>query len=296
MRDPDGKAAYRRTIFCHTCLCEQSHRSGNGSVFCQRKHLRQYWDHPLIPLADPAVPFPRTQGWRLFAGRPKCHTRYLSAHCIGKYFVWCFVPVLLRRKTGGTADGDSVKRNVCGQFLLFHHRFSAQSLCSFLLFAVFSSARRKGFFPKGRKQYEPFSRVSFRADKSEAYLFWSVHIGMPVIGALLFTVYYLLYDSTADEKKLQMMLELTTISPADRCHSQSECRVERKFSYSTSPCLAHQTASSWLQRSSFFMVREFWRCLVCSCYFFSAQGFWESPVQYAQKHSFWLRQKLPVPI
>ena len=59
----------------------------------------------------------------------------------------------------------------------------------------------------------------FRAFRSELIKvrhtsFWSVHIGMPVIGALLFTVYHLLYDSTADEKKLQMMLELTaTVFP-----------------------------------------------------------------------------------
>ena len=59
----------------------------------------------------------------------------------------------------------------------------------------------------------------FRAFRSELIKvrhtsFWSVHIGMPVIGALLFTVYYLLYDSTADEKKLQMILELTaTVFP-----------------------------------------------------------------------------------
>ena len=70
--------------------------------------------------------------------------------------------------------------------------------------------------------------------------FWSVHIGMPVIGALLFTVYYLLYGSIADEKKLQMMLELTaTVFPLLIGVIVSlNVASEEKVSL-TSPCLAH---------------------------------------------------------
>lgn len=45
-------------------------------------------------------------------------------------------------------------------------------------------------------------------------LFWAIHLCLPVIGALLFVIYYLLYDSTTDDQKLKMILELTaTIFP-----------------------------------------------------------------------------------
>ena len=37
--------------------------------------------------------------------------------------------------------------------------------------------------------------------------FWTIHFCVPVVG-LLFFAYYLLYDSTADSKKLKMILEL----------------------------------------------------------------------------------------
>ncbi len=38
--------------------------------------------------------------------------------------------------------------------------------------------------------------------------FWIIHFCVPVVGSLLFFAYYLLYDSTADSKKLKMILEL----------------------------------------------------------------------------------------
>lgn len=38
--------------------------------------------------------------------------------------------------------------------------------------------------------------------------FWTIHFCVPVVGSLLFFAYYLLYDSTADSKKLKMILEL----------------------------------------------------------------------------------------
>lgn len=41
--------------------------------------------------------------------------------------------------------------------------------------------------------------------------FGVIHLCVPVMGALLFLVYYFLYDSTADSKKLKMILELTTM-------------------------------------------------------------------------------------
>ncbi|MCM1237464.1 MAG: lantibiotic immunity ABC transporter MutG family permease subunit, partial [Ruminococcus flavefaciens] len=41
--------------------------------------------------------------------------------------------------------------------------------------------------------------------------FWTIHFCVPVIGALLFLIYYLLYGSTADSKKLKMILELTAM-------------------------------------------------------------------------------------
>ena len=42
-------------------------------------------------------------------------------------------------------------------------------------------------------------------------LFWTIHFCVPVMGALLFLIYYLLYGSTADSKKLKMILELTAM-------------------------------------------------------------------------------------
>ena len=41
--------------------------------------------------------------------------------------------------------------------------------------------------------------------------FRAIHFFVPVIGVLLFLVYYLLYYHTADSKKLKMILELTTM-------------------------------------------------------------------------------------
>ena len=44
--------------------------------------------------------------------------------------------------------------------------------------------------------------------------FWTMHLCLPVVGALLFIVYYVLYGSTADYKKLKMILEITaTVFP-----------------------------------------------------------------------------------
>lgn len=44
--------------------------------------------------------------------------------------------------------------------------------------------------------------------------FGAIHLCLPVMGALLFVIYYLLYGNTADDKKLKMILELTaTIFP-----------------------------------------------------------------------------------
>lgn len=44
--------------------------------------------------------------------------------------------------------------------------------------------------------------------------FWTMHLCLPVVGALLFMIYYALYGNTADDKKLNMILELTaTVFP-----------------------------------------------------------------------------------
>ena len=40
--------------------------------------------------------------------------------------------------------------------------------------------------------------------------FWAIHFCIPAIGALLFLAYYSQYGSTADSKKLRMILEITT--------------------------------------------------------------------------------------
>ena len=41
--------------------------------------------------------------------------------------------------------------------------------------------------------------------------FGVIHLCVPVLGALLFIVYYVLYGNTADYKKLKMILELSLI-------------------------------------------------------------------------------------
>lgn len=44
--------------------------------------------------------------------------------------------------------------------------------------------------------------------------FWTIHLCLPIVGGLLFTVYYILYQHTADYKKLKIILELTaTVFP-----------------------------------------------------------------------------------
>ena len=53
--------------------------------------------------------------------------------------------------------------------------------------------------------------VRSEREKTKHTPFWAIHFCVPIIGALLFLVYYLLYGSTADSKKLKMILELTTM-------------------------------------------------------------------------------------
>ena len=48
-------------------------------------------------------------------------------------------------------------------------------------------------------------------EKTKHTPFWVIHFCVPVIGALLFLFYYLLYRNTGDSKKLKMILELTTM-------------------------------------------------------------------------------------
>ena len=47
-------------------------------------------------------------------------------------------------------------------------------------------------------------------EKTKHTSFWAIHFCVPVMGALLFLVYYSQYASTADSKKLKMILEITT--------------------------------------------------------------------------------------
>lgn len=46
-------------------------------------------------------------------------------------------------------------------------------------------------------------------EKTKHTPFWAIHFCVPVIGALVFLVYYYLYGNTADSKKLKVILELT---------------------------------------------------------------------------------------
>lgn len=47
-------------------------------------------------------------------------------------------------------------------------------------------------------------------EKTKHTSFWAIHFCVPVMGALLFLAYYSQYASTADSKKLKMILEITT--------------------------------------------------------------------------------------
>ena len=47
-------------------------------------------------------------------------------------------------------------------------------------------------------------------EKTRHTSFWAIHFCVPVMGALLFLAYYSQYASTADSKKLKMILEITT--------------------------------------------------------------------------------------
>ena len=47
-------------------------------------------------------------------------------------------------------------------------------------------------------------------EKNEAYIVLGYSFLCTVMGALLFLAYYSLYASTADSKKLKMILEITT--------------------------------------------------------------------------------------
>ena len=47
-------------------------------------------------------------------------------------------------------------------------------------------------------------------EKTKHTSFWAIHFCVPVMGALLFLAYYSLYASTADSKKLKMILEIPT--------------------------------------------------------------------------------------
>ncbi|MCI9079020.1 MAG: ABC transporter permease subunit [Lachnospiraceae bacterium] len=52
--------------------------------------------------------------------------------------------------------------------------------------------------------------VRSEQEKTKHTPFWAIHFCIPVIGALLFLAYYFQYASTADSKKLKMILEITT--------------------------------------------------------------------------------------
>ena len=43
-------------------------------------------------------------------------------------------------------------------------------------------------------------------EKTKHTSFWAIHFCVPVMGALLFLVYYSQYASTADSKKLKMII------------------------------------------------------------------------------------------
>lgn len=55
------------------------------------------------------------------------------------------------------------------------------------------------------------SVIRSEREKTKHTSFWVIHFCVPVIGAVLFLVYYLLYRNTADSKKLEMILQLTTM-------------------------------------------------------------------------------------
>ena len=61
-------------------------------------------------------------------------------------------------------------------------------------------------------------------EKTKHTSFWAIHFCVPVMGALLFLAYYSLYASTADSKKLKMILEITTtLHWKKKLHTSKRC-------------------------------------------------------------------------
>ena len=57
-----------------------------------------------------------------------------------------------------------------------------------------------------------FTAIRSEWQKVKHTSFWTLHIIMSLAGALLFTLYFNLYDSVEDERKLQLILELTAMT------------------------------------------------------------------------------------
>ena len=99
-------------------------------------------------------------------------------------------------------------------------------------------------------------------EKTKHTPFWVIHFCVPVIGALLFLFYYLLYRNTGDSKKLKMILELTTmVFPLlISVIVGLNITLEEKASH-------FQTDTrSYLQNWRIFMVRGYYHYSAYSCY------------------------------
>lgn len=57
-----------------------------------------------------------------------------------------------------------------------------------------------------------FTAIRSEWQKVKHTSFWTLHIIMSLAGALLFTLYFNLYDSVEDERKLRLILELTAMT------------------------------------------------------------------------------------
>ena len=145
MRRTDGKAAYRRTVFCHACLCEQSHRSGNGSVFCQRKHLRQYRTDPLSSLWQ--IPLCLFLARRSGVFLPVVLNAILGIFLpivSGNTSVWYFVPYCYAAKLAEPLMGIQLNGTFADSSSFSTTAFLSIGL-SFLLFAVLTYADARDF-------------------------------------------------------------------------------------------------------------------------------------------------------
>ncbi len=98
--------------------------------------------------------------------------------------------------------------------------------------------------------------------------FWAIHFCIPAIGALLFLAYYSQYGSTADSKKLKMILEITTtffpllISVIVGLN----VALEEKASHFQTLLAVPNRHKNMLAKLTYLYGSGYLHCSFCSCY------------------------------